>query len=184
MLSRLHGKQNLWWATDGHWTKWVSSNRSWQIVPETVVKQKISDERSWMKSSGNLHFNVGLTGGADSVAGTLLASTDCPFTADVALLTLPGGALTLFDVGLLFDCDCASVDVTVVLETCRDPDDLRPLDDPMKILKVCWFKPLGSFSVWDYLNSVNSGCRVTTCEAAAAPSVGFHSADYPAVKFL
>lgn len=33
MLSRLHGKQNLWWATDGHWTKWVSSNRSWQIVP-------------------------------------------------------------------------------------------------------------------------------------------------------
>lgn len=33
MLSRLHGKQNLWWATDGHWTKWVSSSRSWQIVP-------------------------------------------------------------------------------------------------------------------------------------------------------
>lgn len=33
MLSRLHGKQNLWWATEGHWTKWVSSNRSWQIVP-------------------------------------------------------------------------------------------------------------------------------------------------------
>lgn len=37
MLSRLHGKQNLWWATDGHWTKWVSSNRSWQIVPANWV---------------------------------------------------------------------------------------------------------------------------------------------------
>lgn len=35
MLSRLHGKQNLWWATDGHWTKWVSSSRSWQIVPRS-----------------------------------------------------------------------------------------------------------------------------------------------------
>lgn len=27
------------------------------------------------------------------------------------------------------DC-CASVDVTVVLDTCREPEDLRPLDDP------------------------------------------------------
>lgn len=76
----------------------------------------------------NLHFSVGLTGGAGRVAGTLFASTDWPFTADG--LTLPGGALALFDAGLLFDCDCASVDVTVVLETCRDPDDRRPLDDP------------------------------------------------------
>jgi hypothetical protein len=25
---------------------------------------------------------------------------------------------------------CASDDVTVVLETCRDPDDRRPLEDP------------------------------------------------------
>jgi hypothetical protein len=33
MLSRLHGKQNLWWATDGHCTKWVSSSLSWQMVP-------------------------------------------------------------------------------------------------------------------------------------------------------
>jgi hypothetical protein len=72
-----------------------------------------------------------LTGGAARAAGTLFASTVCPFTADDELLTFPGGAFTLFDVGLLFDCDCASVDVTVVLETCREPDDLRPLDDPM-----------------------------------------------------
>jgi hypothetical protein len=31
-----------------------------------------------------------------------------------------------------FDC-CASVDVTVVLDTCLDPDDRRPLDDPARI---------------------------------------------------
>jgi hypothetical protein len=79
-----------------------------------------------------LHFNVGLTGGAGRAAGTLLASTVCPFTADVELLTFPGGTFTLFDDGLLFDCDCASVDVTVVLETCLDPEDRRPLDDPVK----------------------------------------------------
>lgn len=78
-----------------------------------------------------LHFNVGLTGGAGRAAGTLFASTDCPFTADVVLLTFPGGALALlFSAELLFDWDCASVDVTVVLDTCRDPDDRLPLDDP------------------------------------------------------
>ena len=32
MLSRLQGKQNLWWPFDGHCTKWVSSSRSWQRV--------------------------------------------------------------------------------------------------------------------------------------------------------
>lgn len=83
----------------------------------------------------HLHFNVGLTGGAGKAAGTLFASVACPFTADVLLLTFPAGAFALlFNVGLLLDCDCASVDVTVVLDTCRDPDDLRPLDDP-KIMK-------------------------------------------------
>lgn len=32
MLSLEQGKQNLWLGTEGHWTKWVSSRRSWQIV--------------------------------------------------------------------------------------------------------------------------------------------------------
>lgn len=32
MLSRLQGKQNLWCGTLGHWTKCVSSRRSWQRV--------------------------------------------------------------------------------------------------------------------------------------------------------
>lgn len=41
MLSRLHGKQNLWWFTDGHCTKCVSSSRSWH----------------------NVHFNVGFGAG-------------------------------------------------------------------------------------------------------------------------
>lgn len=83
-------------------------------------------------------MSVGLTVGADR-AGTLLASIDCPFTADVELLPFPGGALTLIEEGLLLllllvDCDCASVDVTVVLETCREPDDRRPLDDPAEAI--------------------------------------------------
>lgn len=79
-----------------------------------------------------------MTGGGARAAGTLLASIDCPLTVDVELLTFPGGAFTLFDglLLLLFDCDCASVDVTVVLETCREPDDLRPLDDPKEIFSL------------------------------------------------
>lgn len=32
MLSREHGKQNLWFGTEGHCTKWVSSSRSLQRV--------------------------------------------------------------------------------------------------------------------------------------------------------
>ena len=32
MLSLEQGKQNLWLGTEGHCTKCVSSNRSWQIV--------------------------------------------------------------------------------------------------------------------------------------------------------
>lgn len=36
ILSRLHGKQNLWWFTDGHCTKWVSSSRSWHNVHFSV----------------------------------------------------------------------------------------------------------------------------------------------------
>lgn len=36
MLSRLHGKQNLWWFTDGHCTKCVSSRRSWHNVHFSV----------------------------------------------------------------------------------------------------------------------------------------------------
>jgi hypothetical protein len=80
-------------------------------------------------------LSVGLTGGAGKDAGTLLASVDCcPFVVDGALFTLTGGKLTLFEIGLLLDCDCASVKVddTVVLETCREPDDLLPFDEPIK----------------------------------------------------
>lgn len=35
-----------------------------------------------------------------------------------------------------FDC-CASVDVTVVLDTCREPDDRRPLEDPELLGECC-----------------------------------------------
>lgn len=83
ILSLLHGKQNLWWGTDGHCTKWVSSNLSWQRV----------------------HFKV--------VVGVGVA-TFSPLTSPSVALAMPP----------------ASVDVTVVEETCLDPEDLRPLDDP------------------------------------------------------
>lgn len=103
MLSLLHGKQNLWWFTDGHCTKWVSSNRSWH----------------------NVHFNVGFGAGvgpAAPVVGTI-PSGGGPFPI---LTAIPG-----------WDC-CASVDVTVVLDTCREPDERRPLDEPGKILIPIW----------------------------------------------
>lgn len=48
-----------------------------------------------------------------------------------ALLTgigMPGGKLAPG----AFCCCCASDDVTVVLDTCRDPDDLRPLEPACK----------------------------------------------------
>jgi hypothetical protein len=128
------------------------------------------------------HFNVGLTGGAARAAGTLFASADCPFTADVELLTFPGGAQTLFAVEL-FDCGCASVEVTVVLETCRDPDDLRPLDDPEKAITSELIMKANKSS--DYLNSVNFDCRAMKCAVAAVLSADCRcSLDFPAVVFL
>ena len=113
MLSLLHGKQNLWWLTDGHCTKWVSSSLSWQIV----------------------HFNVGLGAavGFGPVLGTPLTSGippggRFPFVGTPFPFPIAGAIL------LLFDC-CASVDVTVVLDTCREPEDRRPLDEPAQIIK-------------------------------------------------
>lgn len=107
MLSRLHGKQNLWWLTDGHWTKCVSSRRSWQSV----------------------HFNVGFGAGVGPavpvpVDGTIPSVGGGGFAGFVALLIgkPPGIPCCWF-------C-CASDDVTVVLDTCRDPDDRRPLEEP------------------------------------------------------
>lgn len=97
MLSLLHGKQNLWWFTDGHCTKCVSSNRSWH----------------------NVHFNVGFGAGVGPAAPVVgaIPSGGGPFPI---LTAIPG-----------WDC-CASVDVTVVLDTCREPDERRPLDEPGK----------------------------------------------------
>lgn len=129
-----------------------------------------------------MHFNVGFTGGAGRAAGTLLASTDCPFTADVELLTLPGGTLTFEDGLLLFDCDCASVDVTVVLDTCREPDDRLPLDDPTILLLIHVITTL-IYKI--YLSSVNFDCREKKFVVAVDLSVDFHRfLDYPAARFL
>lgn len=50
-------------------------------------------------------------------------------TVPSGLLVIPGLAVT----GFTSAFDCASVDV--VDETCRDPDDRRPLDEPLKYQK-------------------------------------------------
>lgn len=33
------------------------------------------------------------------------------------------------------ECCCASDDVTVVLDTCREPDERRPLDEPVRSIR-------------------------------------------------
>lgn len=91
MLSRLHGKQNLWWGTDGHCTKWVSSSRSWHRV----------------------HLRVAAVGaaGATPSAGATSVVPSAP-AAD-------------------------SLDVTVVDDTCLEPDDRLPLELAETIEKTC-----------------------------------------------
>lgn len=64
--------------------------------------------------------------------GIKLASVGWPLTAGELLDAV---CCALFDETLLFDCDCASVDVTVVLDTCREPDDLLPLEEPEILFK-------------------------------------------------
>ena len=111
MLSLEHGKQNLWWGTDGHWTKCVSSNLSWQSV----------------------HLRVVLVGAAVPDPGDVLVPLEAGFGAGPA--GLPGPWAT--DSGVPFGVPgpsptpCgASLEVTVVELTCRLPDDRRPLVDP------------------------------------------------------
>jgi hypothetical protein len=70
---------------------------------------------------------VGLTDVAFGIA-LLLASVGWPFPVDDEVLAVD--CTPLFDVTLLVLLDCASVDVTVVLETWREPEDLLPLDEP------------------------------------------------------
>lgn len=103
MLSRLHGKQNLWWGTDGHCTKWVSSSRSWHRV----------------------HLRVAAVGaaGATPSAGATSVVPSAP-AAD-------------------------SLDVTVVDDTCLEPDDRLPLE-----LAETITKNLGYFHGFFHLNGV------------------------------
>lgn len=106
MLSRLHGKQNLWWFTDGHWTKCVSSSRSWH----------------------NVHFNVGF-GAAVGFGVPLPVAGGIPSTGNDTFVWVDGFVIGGPTIPAAIFC-WASDDVTVVLDTCRDPDDRRPLDEP------------------------------------------------------
>lgn len=153
-----------------------------------IFKMTLNKDQKFLNEmSVDSHFNVGLTGGAARAAGTLFASTNCPFTADVELLTFPGGALTLFDVKLLFDCGCASVEVTVVLETCREPDDRRPLDDPKEAITFFYRLLIRQTISTDYLNSVSFDCLETmfVVVVVVAQSGDYHRfLDFLAVMFL
>lgn len=142
MLSLEHGKQNLWVGTDGHWTKCVSSNRSWHSVHFSVAVLAAAAAAAAAADAlvsgtcGNVgaEASMGVPGATPS-GPPPLTGTDAfsalpapvPFAAGpptpLGPLT-PGtpapGALPPF----------ASLDVTVVELTCRLPDDLRPLDEP------------------------------------------------------
>lgn len=131
MLSRLQGKQNLWWLTDGHCTKCVSSSRSWHSV----------------------HLRVGFGAGAG------------PVVPDVGTMPSGGnGPLPIFtDRPDCWDC-CASVDVTVVLETCRDPDDRRPLDDPANFHKKNIPKFSSGVIKFKFLSNIRSLLGLPNCQ--------------------
>lgn len=47
ILSRLQVKQNLWCGTLGHWTKWVSSRRSWHRVHLSIGADTCSAPVTW-----------------------------------------------------------------------------------------------------------------------------------------
>lgn len=153
MLSLEHGKQNLWWGTEGHWTKCVSSNRSWHNVHLRVavfVAAAAADALVGGTEEGGTSGTVGAPAsigvpGAPSGPLPLPPPTGTeafrvPPTVPLALVppppppgplppgpapTPPGAPTPGAPPPPL-----ASLDVTVVELTCRLPDDLRPLDEP------------------------------------------------------
>ena len=103
ILSLEQGKQNLWWGTEGHWTKCVSSSRSWHRVHLSVVV-------------------LGTVPGAPLLAPpTGLAPVSPALPVGVPVPSPPDDT----PLPLLL-----SLDVTVVELTWRLPDDRRELVDP------------------------------------------------------
>lgn len=154
MLSPLQGKQNLWWLTDGHCTKCVSSSLSWHNVHFKIVAVVVdpvppapplvpvpdvgTDELSPSAVVVNGPEPGPDPGGLPPFGGWFVG----------AAIFMPGPGP--------IDCwfDCASELVTVVLDTCRDPDDLLPDDDP-KIKMVFNYKTVSS--------NVNNLCLYLNC---------------------
>lgn len=182
MLSPLHGKQNLWWLTDGHCTKCVSSSLSWHNVHFRIVAGVVEplplapallpvpDVGTDELSPSAVVDNGPVPGGLPPFGGWFV---------DAAILMPGPGPI---------DCwfDCASELVTVVLETCRDPDDLLPDDDP-KIEMVFNYKTVSSnvLRLCLYLNcSGNVGYLVKRILVDLAVLVMVHYVDYPLVEFL
>lgn len=144
MLSLEHGKQNLWCGTDGHWTKCVSSNRSWHSVHLSVVVLGVAADAGALVN-GIVGATSG-TVGAPVSTGVPPPPPDAPsgpaanadaFSAvplAVPLPVVPAAAppLAPFTPAPAAPAapPLASLDVTVVELTCRLPDDLRPLDEP------------------------------------------------------
>lgn len=71
MLSLEHGKQNLWEGTDGHWTKCVSSKRSWHSVQHRGML--LGTEESGMLCGGCTWSMPG-TWGVPALGASLCAS--------------------------------------------------------------------------------------------------------------
>lgn len=142
MLSLEHGKQNLWWGTDGHWTKCVSSNRSWHSVHLSVAVLAAAAAAAaalFIGTEGGTCGNVGVVASIGvpgaTPSGPPPTGTDA-FKAFPPLVPLaagpptPPGPLTPGTPAPGVPPPLASLDVTVVELTWRLPDDLRPLDEP------------------------------------------------------
>lgn len=150
ILSLEHGKQNLWWGTDGHWTKCVSSKRSWHNVHLSVAVLAAAAAAAAAADafvSGTEGGTCGNVGAAASIGvpGATPSGPPPPgadaFKALPPLVPLaagpptPPGPLTLGPLTPGTPAPgapppLASLDVTVVELTWRLPDDLRPLDEP------------------------------------------------------
>jgi hypothetical protein len=105
ILSLEHGKQNLWWGTEGHWTKCVSSSRSWHSVHLSVVVLGTAPGAPVLAPPPGLA----------PVSPALPVGVPAPSAPEDTPLPL-----------------LLSLDVTVVELTWRLPDDRRELVDPVK----------------------------------------------------
>lgn len=124
MLSHEQGKQNLWEGTDGHWTKCVSSSRSWHRVQHNGTEESGAFWPSALPAPG----------GADRPAepsawGGLLGEAEEGDAADCAwLLSLSEPTLTVLSVAWM----SAAMGVRLLCAGAASGDELRAWGDTVE----------------------------------------------------